>query len=127
MKLHNISLTVYPPSNNDKYVCNNHVDFIYIYARHTKRNKKYTENGTKLFNWDQKKYIQHFLAQSIEQFRRSLPYKLFMLEGKRLVIEIAIANFGPSQPRFLTPAAGPKSHQSKLLTPTAGTQPPNLN
>ena len=96
-KLHDTCLTVKPPSNNDKYVCNNHVNFIYIYARHTKRNKKYTENGTKLFNWDQKKYIQDFLAQSIEQFRKScLSYKLFMLEGKRLIIEIAIANFGPS-------------------------------
>ena len=36
-----------------------------------------------------------FLAQSIEEFRKSLSYKLFMLEGKRLIVEIAIANFWP--------------------------------
>ena len=55
---------------NDKYACNNHMDFIFIYARHTKRNKKEGENVTKIYNWDHKKYIQHFLAKSIEHFRR---------------------------------------------------------
>ena len=52
-----------------------------------------------------------------------------MLEGKRLIVEIAIANFGPSQPRCLMPAAGPRSQQTKLLMPAAGSPAtkPKLN